>query len=175
MEIKLCGVGGQGMGVAGRLLGEAAIFAGLHVVQTTAYGVESRGGTSTSDVILQKESIYFPEVRRPDAILIMAEKGLEANVKNSRPDTLILYDSGTVHVEIPGPGKKHPFPFLDRALKKFSSSGAATIVGLGTLVEMTAAVPFETLEEAIKRCLPPKVQEQNLEALRMGRELAKGA
>jgi len=74
MEIKLCGVGGQGMGFAGRLLGEAAIIAGKHVAQTIAYGVESRGGLSTSDLLISNDEIFYPEVRCPDVLLIMADK-----------------------------------------------------------------------------------------------------
>ena len=168
MEIKLCGVGGQGMGVAGRLLGEAALIAGLHAAQTTAYGVESRGGLSTSDVTINEEEIYFPEVRRPDALLIMASKGLTAHLRGAHDGTLILYDPGTVDATIDSPGDIRPHRFLDISLQKFGSSDAATIVGLGALVHLTGAVPFDALMEAVKRCLPARVHQQNLEALQLG-------
>lgn len=115
MEIKLCGVGGQGMGLAGRLLGEAAILAGWHASETTAYGVESRGGTSNADVIISAEPILFPEVRRPDAILVMAEKELKSNLRGAHEKTIILYDPGTVNAAIDGPGRKIACPFLEIA------------------------------------------------------------
>jgi 2-oxoglutarate ferredoxin oxidoreductase subunit gamma len=173
MEIKLCGVGGQGLGFAGRLLGEAAIQAGLHVAQTTSYGVESRGGMSTSDVIISEGPILFPEVRRPDILLLMAEKDLKSNLKGVHSETIILFDPGTVG-EVPNTqGEKQPHPFLDIALQKFGSREAATIIGLGALVQISGAVPFEALEEAVKRYLPPKVQQQNLEALNLGKGLSK--
>lgn len=171
MEIKLCGVGGQGLGVAGRLLGEAAILAGLHVAQTTDYGVESRGGMSTSDVIISKDPIYYPEVRSPDALLIVAEKGLTSNLKGTRDETFILYDPATVRETIDGPGRKYAFQFLDISLREFGSRDAATIIGLGALVHLSKVVPFKTLEEAVKLCLPPKVHRQNIGALKVGRDL----
>ena len=171
MEIKLCGVGGQGMGVAGRLLGEAAMIAGLNAAQTTAYGVESRGGMSTSDVVVDTGEIYFPEVRKPDAMLIMASKGLEANLRGTHDGTLILYDPGMVDEEISGPGDKHSYPFLDISLKEFGSGDAATIVGLGAIVELTGVVPFEAMFEAVKKCLPARVHQQNLNALELGKSL----
>ena len=171
MEIKLCGVGGQGLGVAGRLLGEAAILADFHVAQTTAYGVESRGGMPTSDVIISKDPIYFPEVRSPDALLIVADKGLTANLKGARDDTFILYDPGTVSQTIEVPGRKYPFQFLDIALREFGNREAATIIGLGALVRLSKVVPFETLKEAVKLCLPAKVHQQNIGALQVGRDL----
>lgn len=173
MEIKLCGVGGQGMGVAGRLLGEAAIIAGLHAAQTTAYGVESRGGLSTSDVVVDEGEIYFPEVRKPDALLIMASKGLKANLTGAHDGTLILYDPGTMDEEINGPGDKRPYPLLDISLKEFGSSDAATIVGLGAIVQLTGVVPFEAMIEAVKKCLPARVHQQNLDALQLGKSLVR--
>jgi 2-oxoglutarate ferredoxin oxidoreductase subunit gamma len=175
MEIKLCGVGGQGLGLAGRLLGEAAIEAGLHAAQTTAYGVESRGGMSTSDVIISPQMILFPEVRRPDALLIMAEKGLQANLSGTHDRTLILFDSGTVSESFETSGRKHPFPFLELALKEFGNGGAATIIGLGTLAQMTEVLPLPALIEAVKRRLPPKVRNLNIEALQAGAKLALGS
>ena len=171
MEIKLCGVGGQGMGFAGRLLGEAAIEAGLHVAQTTAYGVESRGGSSTSDMVIDSQPILFPEVRNPDALLIMAEKGLEQNLRGVHSGTFIFYDPGTINRNLDCPGVKKSHLFLEMALKKFGNREAATIIGLGALVQTTSIVPFEALEGAVHRCLPERVHEQNLKALRMGRDL----
>lgn len=171
MEIKLCGVGGQGLGFAGRLLGEAAIIAGLHVAQTTAYGVESRGGMSTSDVVISEGSIFFPEVRHPDFLLIMAEKGLQSNLQGIHSNTVIFYDNGTVNGIPGGPGRRYSYPFLDLALQKFDSREAATIIGLGAVVQISGVVPFQVLEEAIERYLSAKVQAQNLEAIRLGRDL----
>lgn len=174
MEIKLCGVGGQGMGLAGRLLGETALLAGLHVAQTTAYGVESRGGLSTSDLIISADPILFPEVRRPDALLIVADKGLNSNLRGARDETIIVYDPGTVKQAIEAPGKKYSFPLLEMALRRFSNRDAATIMGLGALVRLSQVIPFEFLEKAVRICLPAKVHEQNLEALHLGKDLVDG-
>lgn len=173
MEIKLCGVGGQGLGLAGRLLGEAAILAGLHVVESTAYGVESRGGQSTADIIISRDPILFPEVRSPDAILLLAEKGLDSNLRGTHSGTYILYDQGTVTRQFDVPGQKLPFPFLELALKRFDSREAATIIALGSLIQLTGVVPPALMEGAVKNRLPLKVHQQNIKALRLGRSLIK--
>jgi len=173
LEIKLCGVGGQGMGFAGRLLGEAAILAGLHAAQTTAYGVESRGGLSTSDLVIRSEPILFPEVRRPDVLLLMAEKGLKSNLRGAHAETVILYDPGTVNESWDTPGRKMPYPFLEISLREFGNREAATIIALGALVQITGVVSLGHMEEAIKKSLSPKVHSQNVKALRLGRNLVK--
>ncbi len=172
MEIKLCGVGGQGMGFAGRILGEAAIISGLHVAQTTAYGVESRGGLSTADVIICPEQIHFPEVRRPDALLIMADKGIESNLRGAHDKTLILHDPGTVSQAIEGPGNKKSIPFLSISLKEFGSGNAATMIGIGTLIEYTGVISLDNMMEAIRTCLPVRAHQENLDALLIGKNLS---
>ena len=48
-EIRICGFGGQGIVLAGVILGEAASRAGFEAVQTQSYGPESRGGAARSE------------------------------------------------------------------------------------------------------------------------------
>ena len=44
-EIKIAGFGGQGVGLAGYILGQAlSLFEGKDAVMTQSYGPEARGG-----------------------------------------------------------------------------------------------------------------------------------
>ena len=53
-EVRLAGFGGQGIVLAGYILGKAAsIFAGKDAVMTQSYGPEARGGACTSNVVIQ--------------------------------------------------------------------------------------------------------------------------
>ena len=46
-EIRICGFGGQGIILAGIILGKSAsLFDGKEAVQTQSYGPEARGGAS---------------------------------------------------------------------------------------------------------------------------------
>ena len=52
-QIRLGGVGGQGIVLGGRLLGKAAaLFDDKEAVVTQSYGPEARGGASRTDVII---------------------------------------------------------------------------------------------------------------------------
>ena len=46
MNIRLAGFGGQGIVMAGYVLGHGGILDGSNVLQTQSYGSESRGGAS---------------------------------------------------------------------------------------------------------------------------------
>ena len=43
IEVRICGLGGQGVVLAGQILGLAAVYDGKNVVQTQSYGAEARG------------------------------------------------------------------------------------------------------------------------------------
>ena len=51
-EIRICGFGGQGIILAGVVLGEAAVRDGYQAVQTQSYGPESRGGAARAEVVI---------------------------------------------------------------------------------------------------------------------------
>ena len=52
-EIRLAGFGGQGIVLAGHILGKAAsLYEKLNAVFTQSYGPEARGGACSADVII---------------------------------------------------------------------------------------------------------------------------
>ena len=74
LEIRIGGIGGQGVGLLGQILGRAAVIDGKNVVQTQSYGAEARGTLSISDIIISDKTIGFPKARNLDVLLAMLEK-----------------------------------------------------------------------------------------------------
>jgi len=58
VEIRISGLGGQGVVLAGYILGKAAVYDGKNVVQTQSYGAEARGSAAKSEQLL----LGIPEV-----------------------------------------------------------------------------------------------------------------
>ena len=56
-SIIIAGFGGQGVVLAGKVLAQAALSAGLQVTYFPSYGAEVRGGTSNCTVIFSQEAI----------------------------------------------------------------------------------------------------------------------
>ena len=70
-EIKLAGFGGQGIALMGNIIGKAAqLFTDNNAVFTQSYGPESRGGASSSDVVIDKDTIDYPY-----SFVLRGEKG----------------------------------------------------------------------------------------------------
>ena len=76
-EIRIVGFGGQGIILAGVILGEAATRAGHKAVQTQSYGPESRGGAARSEVVISSEPIDYPRVNEADVVVALSQEGYE--------------------------------------------------------------------------------------------------
>jgi len=64
-EIRIAGFGGQGVVLAGYMLGKAlALYSGWEAVMTQSHGPEARGGASSADLVLSTEPIAYPFVQQ---------------------------------------------------------------------------------------------------------------
>jgi len=71
-EIRLHGLGGQGIISAGRMIGEAAsIHERKEAVMTEDYSPYITGGWSRADLIISDEPIDYPLVTRPNILVAM--------------------------------------------------------------------------------------------------------
>ncbi len=77
-DIKLSGVGGQGILTIATVIGEAATEAGLHLKQAEVHGMSQRGGDVQSDLRLSTEEIYSDQITLGGADLIISMEPMEA-------------------------------------------------------------------------------------------------
>ncbi|MBQ7635219.1 MAG: indolepyruvate oxidoreductase subunit beta [Bacteroidaceae bacterium] len=77
-DIKLSGVGGQGILTIATVIGEAATEAGLHLKQAEVHGMSQRGGDVQSDLRLSTEAIHSDQIPVGGADLIISMEPIEA-------------------------------------------------------------------------------------------------
>ena len=75
-QVILCGFGGQGIVLAGAILGHAAFNDGKWVSGTNSYGSAARGGECESEVVISDKPITFPYVLEADFLIAMREESL---------------------------------------------------------------------------------------------------
>jgi 2-oxoglutarate ferredoxin oxidoreductase subunit gamma len=171
-QVVLGGSGGQGLVIAGIVLGEAGIIDGKNVTQTAVYGIASRGGFAKSEVVISEDEIEFPAVEEPNAILALSQEALEKYYGKVAADCIIIYDSSTTHGEYPG---EHvyglPLSEKNSDLKKEKGINAPlNVIGLGALIGATGLVSAEAMGEALKNRFGSRAP-ANLEAIRAGIDL----
>jgi len=171
IEIRISGLGGQGVILAGQILGRAAVYDGKNVVQKGDYGAEARGSAAKSEVIISDGKIGFPAVRKCDILVAMSPEAVEKHLKDLKEDGVLLIDSSIVESIPKTKAKVFKIPATETAKEMFGSSLYANMIMLGALTKITNIVREEAMERAIRESLPEKKAEANLSAYRKGLQL----
>ncbi|HUU84865.1 MAG TPA: 2-oxoacid:acceptor oxidoreductase family protein [Phycisphaerae bacterium] len=170
MNIRLAGFGGQGIVMAGYVLGRAGLLDGRNALQTQSYGSESRGGASKSDVIISSEQILDLLPTALDVLVAMSQPALDTYVASLKPEGILIYDSGLAQPS-DGGVRAVGVPATAVAEKTFGRDVVANVIVLGCLVGVTGVVSHEALCQAVSKSVPPKTVEMNLRALEEGIKL----
>lgn len=171
-EVRLAGLGGQGIILAGIILAEAAgIHEGKEVVQTQAYGAEARGGFSRSDVVISDEEILYPKASNLDFLLAMSQSAYEENLASLKKGGVLLVDSTYVS-EVSGP-KIYAIPFSKIAREKFGRENVANIIALGAITQIFPIISVESMGKTVLNRVPKRFIEMNKKAFKEGVEVGK--
>lgn len=177
-RIILEGSGGQGLGLGGKILAEAAIAGGLNASQSQSYGAQARGGFSSAQVVISPEEIVYPLVDEPDVVVALTPQAYNRHKTLHSKRGVLLYDTGNVNHALPdSPGRPaitsgtFGLPFSKQA-QKIGNPKGITLLALGTLVGLTGLVKAEYFEEAIRDNLSPGIAIDNLKCFRQGLQLA---
>ena len=92
-QIRLAGIGGQGVMLAGLLLGQAGMVEGKYVAGSDVYDTQVRGSGCKSEVIFSDCPIDFPHVITPDILVAMSQTAYDEHSKDMATGGLILYDA----------------------------------------------------------------------------------
>ena len=167
-EIRLCGLGGQGLMLAGYIIGQAAsIFENKHTTHIRDYGPEARGGTCRSDVVISDERVLYPYIHAPSILVAMSQQAYDKYRPRSREDSLIIIDKDLV---------KHREKRRDRLLtiparqmaEELGRVTVANIVMLGFLTAVTGIVSIEAMRKAVLASVPASTEKLNIKALEQG-------
>ena len=96
-EIRIAGFGGQGVILAGFIVGKAAcVFGDYNAVQSQSYGPEARGGAARSEVIISDEKIGYPRPTGVDLFVAMAQEAFDTYRGDVRDDTIVIIEPDLV-------------------------------------------------------------------------------
>jgi 2-oxoglutarate ferredoxin oxidoreductase subunit gamma len=168
-EVRIVGLGGQGIVIAGQILGRAAAYDRKNAVQTQSYGAEARGSAAKSEVIISDGKIGFPIVRKCDVLIAMSQETLEKNVKDLEENGTLLVDSSIIR-DIPETSARvFKIPATQTSEKDFGEKLYANMIMLGALVKTTSIVSSNALENSIRDTVTKKAVSVNIEAYMKGK------
>lgn len=171
-EIRVGGLGGQGVILCGSIIGKAAaIYAGKQATLIQAFGPEARGSACSAQVMVSDDLIGYPYVQEPDILVLMSQDAFTQFIPQIKPGGLVLFES-----ELVKPGDKLPKGVralgvpATRFAEELGRRLVLNIVMVGFFAGVTNLVPFEAVEKATLDSVPRGTEDLNMKALRKGYE-----
>ena len=171
-EICLAGHGGQGMVLAGKILGEAlALYSDKNVVQTQSYGPESRGGASRAEIVISDEPIYYPKVTKLDLLLALSQESVNKYAANLKENGILIIDPFGVKDLPTGKLKIYSVPIMQISKDELGKVVFGNIIALGAIATLTNIIAPESLEKSVLANVPAKFKDDNKKAFAIGLRL----
>jgi 2-oxoglutarate ferredoxin oxidoreductase subunit gamma len=179
-EIRVGGLGGQGVILCGMIIGKAAsIFDGKHATLIQAFGPEARGSACSAQVTVADEAIGYPYVKNPDILIVMSPDAYTQFAPQLAPGGMLLYESDLIKVDGALPKGVRAFGVpATRFAEELGRRLVLNIVMTGFFAGVTGLLSYESVEQAVKTSVPKGTEDLNLRAFRKGyeygRELSAG-
>lgn len=188
-NILMVGVGGQGIVLASDILGDVAIASGMDVKKTDTLGMAQRGGSVVSHIRIA-DKVHSPLIREGEVDLLLAFEKLEAirwggflkqngyaivNNFAIPPQSVklgIYKYPGDEEIKDSVKQRTDKFVFIEGSQKAIEM-GDIRILNVFILGCISSLLPFDMdiWKDCIINRLPKKIQQINLQALEMGREV----
>ncbi|MFW9830687.1 MAG: 2-oxoacid:acceptor oxidoreductase family protein [Candidatus Thorarchaeota archaeon] len=172
IEIRLGGLGGQGVIKSAVIIGEAAsIHDGKEAVQTASYGPESRGSACKAEVIISDTPVDYPLVLTPNVLVALSNDAFHKYKEDLSAGGIAIIDSDLVKAGKIKPGVQvYQVPAATTAHQVLNNPLVTNVVMLGAFTAISKAVTPEAMRKAIANAFP-KYKELNLRAFDAGMKL----
>ena len=186
-DILIVGIGGQGTVLASNILGEACIIENRSVRSAETHGMAQRGGSVESHIRIDGK--FGPLITPGAADLLIAFDLIEAlRYRHYLPaggrlitNRRFVIPTSVYQQELVVPDEESILAALSDldvvcidALELAEEAGSSLSQNVVMLGAASADIPLrpETLEEAVRRCVPPKTVAVNEKAFQLGRAAA---
>jgi 2-oxoglutarate ferredoxin oxidoreductase subunit gamma len=169
VQIRMAGFGGQGIVLAGIILGKAvSLYEGSNAVMTQSYGPEARGGACSADVVVSARRIHYPRVTTPDVLVLMSEEAARTYGGTCAQNATVLVNENLVKTLPSSPGLAIVKIPATAMAEKLGKTLVANIVMLGFVSALCGVAGFESMKKALVESIPKGSEQLNLEALQAG-------
>ena len=169
VEIKIGGFGGQGVILAGMIIGRAAsIHDGKDATLTQSFGPEARGGACSAQVVLGTERNFYPCVTDPSILMVMSQPACDKFIDELAPKVLLLYEESLVN---PGKITKSIKSYCIPAMKIAEELGrkmVLNIIMVGFFTALVEEVSKDAVTKSVKEMVPKGTQRLNHDAFMRG-------
>jgi len=174
-ELRLCGLGGQGIIMTAMVVGKAAsIFEDRFATLVQSFGPEARGSTCSAQVMVSDAPVAFPYVRASDILVAFSQSAYDRFVGEMKEGATLVFESDLVTPDnrLPAGVKAFGVPATRIAEETLGRRIASNMVMVGFIVKSTGIVSRESAIEAIKTLVPSGTEKFNIRAFEAGCDFA---
>lgn len=152
--VVLTGRGGQGIQLCAKVLAEAAVLEGHHVMLTSYFGGEMRGGRTEATVVVDAAPIddLPPIVPSVDGAIVVDPAFVDVIAPKLGPDALVLADE-TFAAELDLPGQVRALP-ARRTASELGAEVAAGLLLVGVYATLSGVAGPDALRAAVAALVP---------------------
>jgi 2-oxoglutarate ferredoxin oxidoreductase subunit gamma len=167
-EIIVTGFGGQGIILAGKILGMAAALGdGRESTLVQSYGPESRGGACAAQVIISEKTIQYPYIKTPDLLVCMSQSAYEKYIDALKPDGILMIDRDLVK---PLDDRECFSIPATRMAEELGRVMMANIIMIGFVTAVAGATSLDATQDAVMKSVPKGTEKMNQQAFTKGYE-----
>lgn len=173
-EIRIAGFGGQGIILAGYIIGKAAaIYDNKHSTLIQSFGPEARGSACSAQVLISPDPILYPYLIVPNISVILSRDAYDKFSKELTGGGTMLVEQDLVQ---PGKSPKNVKLYSIPATRLAEDMGRRIIMNIitvGFFSAITEVTSYEATKKAVETSVPPGTEELNLKAFETGYEYGK--
>lgn len=173
-ELRITGLGGQGVIRFGYLLGKtASIYDGKQATMTQSFGPEARGSACSSQVVISDDRVLYPYVTVPHIVVAMSQEGFVKHGENVKEGGTVIIDEDLVKPERTKKGVRLFAIPSTRFAEEMGVRIVANIVMFGFFTAVTELIKPESARKAIESSFKEKLVDLNLKAFDKGYQYGK--
>ena len=171
IEIRITGFGGQGVVLAGHIIGHAcAVNGGMHATMIQSFGPEARGSSCSAQLIISDSQILYPYLVQPQISILLSRDAHERFYSELKAGGIMLVEKDLVTPrEIPKGVKMYGIP-ATRLAEEMGRKIVMNIITVGFFSAITGVTSYEATKKAVESSVPPGTEEMNLNAFNKGHD-----
>jgi len=170
-DIRICGMGGQGVIMSGMVLGRAAtIFEDRWSTMIQSFGPEARGSTCSAQIMLADEMIGYPYLKGSHIFVALSQPGYDRYISELREDGILVFESELVTPDekVPNGVGSFGIPAFRLTEENFTRKIVFNMVVLGFLLAHCDVVSLDAARKSVEESVPDGTKEMNLKAFDLG-------
>ncbi len=175
VEIQISGLGGQGVILAGMVIGRGLVlYDGYHVSLTQSFGPEARGSACSVQLVVSREPVLYPYLTNPHFLVTLSQEAYRRFTPALREGGTLIVEQELVKAE-PLPGNVTLFRVpASRLAEELGRKLVMNMVLVGFFTAVTGVLTPESARRAVQDSVPSGTEALNLAAFDRGYQFGLG-